>query len=110
MVHQVNQIVYVCAWLTNFHPALIPPPLTSSENAEVEKYFNTVESESDFVSTDSDQLLFHASILSSCIIMYIINNMVILQFFSLSPVRAILKHGQGKQFQVQHIYCKTVPA
>lgn len=54
MVRQVNQIVCVCAWLTNFHPALIPPPLTSSENAEVEEYFNTLESESDFVSTDSD--------------------------------------------------------
>ena len=30
MVHQVNHIVYVCGWLTNFHLALIPPPLTSS--------------------------------------------------------------------------------
>ena len=54
MVRQVNQIGCVCAWLTNFQPALIPPPLTSSENAEVEEYFNTLESESDFVSTDSD--------------------------------------------------------
>ena len=48
MVRQVNQIVCVCAWLTNFQPALIPPPLTSSENAEVEEYFNTLEPESDF--------------------------------------------------------------
>ena len=54
MVRQVNQIVCVCAWLTNFQPALIPPPHTSSENAEVKEYFNTLESESDFVSADSD--------------------------------------------------------
>lgn len=54
MIRQSNQIVCVCAWLTNFHPALIPPPLTSSENAEVEDYFKTLESESDFESMDSD--------------------------------------------------------
>ena len=55
MVRQVNQIVHVCAWLTNFHLALIPPPLTSSENSEVEEYFQTLKSESDFdQSTDSD--------------------------------------------------------
>ena len=54
MVCQVNQIVCVCTWLTNFHPALIPPPLSSSENAEVKEYFNILQSESDFVSTESD--------------------------------------------------------
>ena len=61
MVRQVNhiksyQIVCVCAWLTNFHPALIPPPLTSEgvEDAEVEEYFNALESESDIESIDSD--------------------------------------------------------
>jgi len=58
MVRQVNQIVCVCAWLTNFQPALIPPPHTSSENAEVKEYFNTLESESDFVSADSDYYCF----------------------------------------------------
>ena len=54
MVCQVNQIVWVYAWLTNFHSALIPPPLSSAEKAEVEEYSNTLDSESDFVSTDSD--------------------------------------------------------
>ena len=48
IVRQANQIVCVCAWLTNFHPALIPPPLSSSENKEVDEYFETLESESDF--------------------------------------------------------------
>ena len=54
MARQVNQIVCVCAWLTNFHPALIPPPLSSSEIADVEKYFETLESESCIESVDSD--------------------------------------------------------
>ena len=52
MVHQVNQIVCVCVWLTNFHPALIPPSLTSSEDTEVEEFFKSLECESDFESTD----------------------------------------------------------
>ena len=55
MVRQVNHIVCVCAWLTNFHPALIPPPLTTSENSDVEEYFNNLESETDIESMDSDQ-------------------------------------------------------
>ena len=56
MARQIKQIVCVCAWLTNFHPALILPSLdlSSSENAEIEEYFNTLESDSDFVTTDSD--------------------------------------------------------
>lgn len=37
MVRQVNHIVRVVC-LANFHPALIPPPLTSLENAKVEEY------------------------------------------------------------------------
>ena len=45
----------MCAWLTNFHPALIPPPLTSPENAEVEEYFNALESDSNPESMDSDE-------------------------------------------------------
>ena len=32
-----SQIVCICAWLTNFHPALVPPPLSTDE--DVEEYF-----------------------------------------------------------------------
>ena len=35
-----NQIVCICAWLTNFHPALVPPPLSTNE--DVEEYFNNL--------------------------------------------------------------------
>ena len=51
MVRMLNQIVCVCAWLTNFHPVLLPPPLSSSETEEVESYFRGLDLES---GTDSD--------------------------------------------------------
>ena len=35
-----NQIVHVCAYLSNFHPGLVPPPEVTSES-EVESYFDT---------------------------------------------------------------------
>ena len=35
---QINQIVCVCGFLSNFHPALVPPPETISES-DVEEYF-----------------------------------------------------------------------
>ncbi len=42
-----NQIVHVCAFLSNFHPALVPPPHVTSES-DVEEYFEgLVGSESD---------------------------------------------------------------
>lgn len=50
MSRLVNQIVCVCAWLTNFHPALIPPPVANCETG-VEDYFHSLVSES---GTDSD--------------------------------------------------------
>ena len=46
MVRMLNQIVCVCAWLTNFHPVLLPPPLSSSETEEVESYFRGLDLES----------------------------------------------------------------
>lgn len=45
-----NQIVCVCAWLTNFNPALLPPPLPNSET-DVEDYFQLLASDS---GTDTD--------------------------------------------------------
>ena len=38
-----NQILSVCAWLTIFQPALVPPPSQSSTDEEVDQYFQTVE-------------------------------------------------------------------
>lgn len=38
MVRMLNQIVCVCAWLTNFHPVLLLLPLMSSEAEEVERW------------------------------------------------------------------------
>ena len=46
MSRLANQIVCVCAWLTNFHPALLPPPISASET-EVEDYFQSLTSESE---------------------------------------------------------------
>ena len=42
-----NQIVSVCAWLTNFQPAMIPLPGDSSVE-EVEEYFQSLESDYDY--------------------------------------------------------------
>ena len=39
-----NQIVYVCAFLTNFKPVLVPSESNGSMN-EVEKYFENIDSE-----------------------------------------------------------------
>ena len=38
MARIINQIVSVCAFLSNFQPALVPPPQTMSED-EVEGYW-----------------------------------------------------------------------
>ena len=50
MSRLANQIVCVCAWLTNFHPALLPPPVANSET-DVEDYFQSLASAS---GTDSN--------------------------------------------------------
>ena len=46
-----NQIVCVCALLTNFQPALVPLPL-EPDDSDVESYF--LQLESDCSSEDSD--------------------------------------------------------
>ena len=38
MARITNQIIYVCAFLANFQPALVPLPEDHSD-ADVEKYF-----------------------------------------------------------------------
>ena len=47
MSRLANQIVCVCAWLTNFHPALLPPPLHANSETDVDDYFRTLDSDSD---------------------------------------------------------------
>ena len=55
LMRLANQIVSVCAWLTNFQPALIPPPSQCSTEDEVDRYFLTVEdSEYDADSENSE--------------------------------------------------------
>ena len=56
MARLSNQIVCICAFLSNFHPALVPQPPKVSSEADVNEYFeglseNEVTSESD---DDSD--------------------------------------------------------
>ena len=54
VVRLANQIVCVCAWLSNFQPALVPPPHEPSDT-EVDDYFQELD-ESDFSSDiDSDR-------------------------------------------------------
>lgn len=50
MIRLANQIVTVCAWLSNFNPVLIPPPADTSTEEEVASYFNALED----TSSDSD--------------------------------------------------------
>jgi hypothetical protein len=44
-----NQVVHVSAYLSNFHPALVPPPELTPEN-DVETYFDTNVDSDDFSS------------------------------------------------------------
>ena len=52
MARLVNQIVCVCAFLSNFHPALVPPP-QQCEESDVQHYFEQL-SDCDSSSEDSD--------------------------------------------------------
>ena len=47
MARLSNQIVCVCAYLSNFQPALVLPPSHLSSEAEVRTYFEQLESDSD---------------------------------------------------------------
>ena len=51
MTRLTNQIVYVCAFLTNFQPALIPLPV-DQDNEDVELYFDQL---SDSYISESDE-------------------------------------------------------
>ncbi len=56
MARLANQIIFVCAFLTNFLPALVPIPKNISEDMDVEDYFDALsdsEIESD-CNIDSD--------------------------------------------------------
>ena len=54
MVRLLNQVVCVCAWLTNFHPVLISPPVEPSDS-DVEEYLHSLEdSDSDYSGFDSE--------------------------------------------------------
>lgn len=50
MIRLTNQIVYVCAVLTNFQPALVP---STEEDNEVESYFKHFSDQSSY--SDSDE-------------------------------------------------------
>ena len=51
MIHLADMVVSVCAWLTNFEPVLVPPPVDDHEEDKVDQYFKSVldsESESEY--------------------------------------------------------------
>ena len=45
MARLANQIVSVCGFLCNFHPALVPPPEKTSDS-DVEEYFKSISEDS----------------------------------------------------------------
>ena len=53
MARLANQIVYVCAFLTNFQPALVAPPKNLTEE-EVGEYFKGLNSDSELSDSDVD--------------------------------------------------------
>ena len=53
MFRIANQIVCVCAWLSNFLPALIPPPPEVSEE-EVDDYFVALDTSGDSTSSSEE--------------------------------------------------------
>lgn len=48
MARLANQIVSVCAWLTNFQPSLVPLPDIDPSEDSVEKYFLSLSDDSDY--------------------------------------------------------------
>ena len=53
MIWLLNQVVCVCAWLTNFQPVLVPPPMEASDE-EITEYFQNLEEDSDITDHESD--------------------------------------------------------
>ena len=54
MIRLANQIVSVCAWLTNFQPILVPPPSLSSVEEDIDTYFAQLSTDSDYDADSSD--------------------------------------------------------
>ena len=54
MIRIANQIVTVCALLTNFQPVLIPPPSDSTTELEVKNYFEIIEDDSEYDADTED--------------------------------------------------------
>ena len=48
MIRVANQVVSVCAWLTNFQPTLVPLPSNNSTEDDVASYFQSLEDESEY--------------------------------------------------------------
>ena len=49
-----NQIVSVCAYLSNFKPVLVPAEVQSIMETDVEEYFDELQTDSDTSSEDTD--------------------------------------------------------
>ena len=54
MAHLSNQIVCICAFLSNFHPALAPQPPKASSEADVDKYFEDLFDSENELTSESD--------------------------------------------------------
>lgn len=56
MARLSNQIVCICAFLSNFHPALVPQPPKVSSEADVNEYFEglSIDSENEVTSESDD--------------------------------------------------------
>ena len=54
MARLTNQIVHVCAFLSNFHPALVPPPCDFSDSDDVDEYFQSLVNSDDGYDADDD--------------------------------------------------------
>ena len=54
MARLSNQIVCICAFLSNFHPALVPLPPKASSEADVDKYFEELSDSENELTSESD--------------------------------------------------------
>ncbi len=55
MARLTNQIIFVCAFLTNFLPALVPLQASTCTNEDVEEYFaHLPDSDTDSLSSVSE--------------------------------------------------------
>lgn len=61
MARLVNQVVSVCAWLTNFSPALVPvatdDDMEENSDTEVQDYFNDSEFEEEVATCDNENIM-----------------------------------------------------